>query len=138
MCVEEMKYSIVILPFVFVKRFYRIVVERLFLRMKTVCLSLIWRMNCGSNVRFVGKTIIRAYESGAIRIGDDCKFISGTENNLVGLTNPTVLCAARGAKIEIGNHVGASSVIINAKTSQYNRIIDNAIRVNQQTAYVTS
>ena len=43
--------------------------------------------------------------------------MSSVTQNLVGLTNPTILCAARGAKISIGNHTGLSSCVINAGAS---------------------
>ena len=114
---KMMRYSLIMLPFVLAKRFFRFANYALFAKLKVLILSKIWHLECGKNVRFVGKTIIRAYEKGAIKIGDNCKFLSGTENNLVGLMNPTVLCAPMGARIEIGHDVGCSSVIIHAMES---------------------
>ena len=110
-------YSVWLLPFVALKRCFYFVYYQVWLPLKTFVLSRLWRLNCGKRVRFIGKTIIRSYENGAISIGDDCTFISGTENNLVGLTNPTVICATKNATIEIGEHVGCSSVVIHARNS---------------------
>lgn len=111
-----MRYSLILFPFVIAKRICRVAIVVNYLKLKTWILTQMWHLNCGRNVRFIGKTIIRAYEKGAIKIGDNCKFLSGTGNNLVGLTNPTVLCASAGAKIEIGHDVGCSSVIIHSRT----------------------
>lgn len=110
-------YPVWLLPFVALKRSIAFIYERVWLSVKTFTLARVWRVKCGKNVRFIGKTIIRSYDKGAITIGDGCKFLSGTENNLVGLTNPTVICAAKNAKIKIGDHVGCSSVVINARHS---------------------
>jgi len=84
---------------------------------KTFLLSCIWRMKCGQNVRFTGKTIIRSYEKGAISIGSNTVFNSCQSKNLVGLLGPTVLCACRGARITIGSNSGLSSVVINARSA---------------------
>jgi acetyltransferase-like isoleucine patch superfamily enzyme len=110
-------YPIWLLPFVATKRGFVFIRDRWLLPLKTFALSMAWRINCGKNVRFIGKTIIRSYKKGSITIGDDCTFISRAENNLVGLTNPTVICAAKNAEIVIGNHVGCSSVILHAAQS---------------------
>lgn len=109
-----MKYVILIYPFVILKRYFNFLYCNSILRLKSYLLIKIWRISCGRCVKFVGQTIIRSYERDAIKIGNDCRFISGTKNNLVGLTNPTVICAAKGAKIEIGHNSGFSSVIIHA------------------------
>lgn len=108
-------YQFYLLPLVAIKRFFKFLLCKIFYPLKTFVLAKIWRIECGKNVRFVGETFIRAYDRGAIKIGDDCKFISGTNNNLVGLTNPTVICAVKGGRILIGNNVGCSSVVIHAQ-----------------------
>lgn len=107
-------YSLWVVPLVIIVRIVRWMEEQICAPIKTMLLSSMWKLSCGKNVRFVGETIIRAYDTGAIQIGDYCKFISGTKNNLVGLTNPTVICATKGARILIGDNVGCSSVVIHA------------------------
>ena len=112
-----MKYHIVLVPLVWCRNALRVIEDQIWLRIKTLVLSKLWRLECDNTVKFIGPTIIRAYEKGAISIGPRSKFVAGIKNNLVGLTNPTILCAPRGAKIQIGHDVGCSSVVIHAKTS---------------------
>lgn len=109
-----MKYNLILVPIVWGWHILRGLYAFVIVPVKTAVLSKIWRLSCGKGVLFIGRTIIRAYDRGAISIGDRSKFVSGTQNNLVGLTNPTVICAIKGARIMIGNDVGASSVVIHA------------------------
>lgn len=99
------------------KRVYTQFVDKVFQPFKTFIFSRIWRMECGSHVRFRGKTIIRAYKKGAITIGNNTVFNSCQNKNLVGLLGPTILCACDGGRIIIGNNSGFSSVVINARSS---------------------
>ncbi len=92
-------------------------ISLLYYKIKTLLIIKAWRIECGKNVRFIGRTIIRSYDKYGIVIGDNCRFLAGTENNLVGLTNPSVICAAKGARIIIGNDVGCSSVVMHARSS---------------------
>ena len=108
-------YPFYLLPLVAVRRFISYLSLKVWQPIKTWILSRMWKIDCGRNVKFIGKTIIRAYGKGAIKIGNDCVFQSGTENNLVGLMNPTVICAVNGARVQIGNCVGCSSVVIHAR-----------------------
>lgn len=110
-------YSIYMLPFVALKRVTNGIYSRLWLPLKAFAFSKLWRIQIGKNVRFIGKTFVRSYDKGGIAIGDNCTFLAGTTHNLVGLTNPTVICAIRGAKVVIGHDVGCSSVVIHARTS---------------------
>lgn len=77
----------------------------------------LWHANKGHGVRFFGKTILRSYSKDAISLGDDVTILSHTSYNLVGLTNPSIICACPGAKIRIGSHTGLSSVVIHARNS---------------------
>lgn len=109
-----MRYNIYILPFVFAMRFWRRLKYSLYYPLKSKVYAKMWRANIGDDVLFVGDTYVRSYEYGAIVIGDRTKFVSGTRNNLVGLMNPTVICACQGAKIVIGHDSGFSSVVIHS------------------------
>ena len=111
-----MRYSLIMLPFVLVKRTWAWFVDKVAMPMKTYGLSLVWRMKCGRHVRFMGRTIIRAYQQDAITIGDNTVFNSCLTRNLVGLLGPTILCACDGGKITVGHDSGFSSVVINART----------------------
>lgn len=109
------KYSPVLMPFVWFKRISRVVYWMVWLPVKTRALSVMWKMVCGTNVVFLGPTIIRSYTMAAIKIGDNVLFDAVLNHNLVGLTGPTVLCANPGGRIVIGSHSGFSSVVINAR-----------------------
>ena len=111
------QYSFILLPLVLLVRLKRAVANRIYYPLKTLVLKKVFRLECDSSVRFIGDTIVRAYERGAISIGHNTIFQSGTQHNLVGLTNPSVLCACHGAKITIGHDSGFSSAIIYASES---------------------
>ena len=113
----RLRYSIFVMPFVMSIRLWHQAVIRAFMPIKTKVLAAVWRIRCGDNVQFRGKTILRAYERDAIVIGRNVVFNSSVSRNLVGLTGPTILCACMGAKIEIGTDSGFSSVVINARSS---------------------
>ena len=76
-----------------------------------------WHVNRGRGVAFFGKTILRAYTKGAISLGDNVTVLSKTSYNLVGLTNPSIICACAGARIKIGSYTGLSSTVIHARNS---------------------
>ena len=97
-------------------RGWKILLWEFLLPIKAHILSSLWRIKCGKNVRFMGRTIIRTYDKEAISIGNDVVFNSCDNRNLVGLTGPTILCACKGARIEIGSQTGFSSVVINSRS----------------------
>ena len=98
-------------------RLWKILLWKCVLPLKTQLLSSLWRIKCGRNVRFMGRTIIRAYEKDAICIGDDVIFNSRDNRNLVGLAGPTILCVSKGGKLTIGNNSGLSAVVLNVRSS---------------------
>lgn len=112
-----MCYRTILIPFVLVVRFKRYIANVVYYPLKTIIFKVAFGLACDNTVRFIGKTIIRGYGRGSIVIGANTRFVSGTENNLVGLTNPSVLCACRKAKIVIGHDVGFSSVILHSRKS---------------------
>lgn len=77
----------------------------------------IWHVKKGHGVRFFGKTILRSYSDHAISFGNDVTVLSETSYNLVGLTNPSIICACQGAQIRIGSHTGLSSAVVHARNS---------------------
>lgn len=117
MIIGYMKYSFMILPIICLRRIYQFMAHKFYYAIKTFLFSKLLKIKCGENVKFVGRTIIRLMKPYSINIGKNTVFLSGSENNLVGLTNPTVICAAKGGKIEIGHDSGFSSVIIHARES---------------------
>lgn len=112
-----MSYSVILLPFVMLRRLFRWIEWVHLLPLKTRFLARAWKMDCGMDVRFVGRTIVRSYAKGAIQIGNHVTFMAADNRNLVGLTGPTILCAAKGARIGIGDYTGLSSPVINARQS---------------------
>ena len=121
-----MKYSLVMIPLVIFVRIFRLLYHRIVLPLKTRFFVLIWRMKCGKDVKFIGSTIIRAYERNAVEIGDRTVFLSALRGNLVGLSGPTIICVNRGGRLKIGSCSGFSSVVINAAHSI---IIGDHVRV---------
>lgn len=112
-----MKYTVWLLPFVCVKRTIRLLYTALIMPLKTKLLCMMWGITCGKGVCFRGQTIVRAYEKKAISIGEGTVFESRANYNLVGLMNPTILCAPPGGRIIIGHHSGLSSVVMNARST---------------------
>jgi len=110
-----LRYSIALYPIVSIYRVWRLAFNSLWVPLKTLVLCHIWRMQCGRKVKFLGETIIRAYENNAIIIGDNVVFNSRACSNLVGLAGPTILCANKGGEIVIGSQSGFSSVVINSR-----------------------
>ncbi len=109
-------YSMLLRVIVGLKRMIDALIRHIVVPVKSYCLCSVWRINRGKNVRFMGKTIIRAYDRSAITIGSDVVFNSKVNENLVGLTNPTILCACKGARITIGDGSGFSSVVMHSLT----------------------
>ena len=110
-------YPLCLIPVVLLLRLWRRFFFSVCVPVKTLLLATVWRIECGRNVKFLGRTIVRSYDKSAIKIGDDVTFTSGVTSNLVGLNGPTILCADKGAKIEIGSSAGFSSVVINARSN---------------------
>ena len=111
----KMRYHVLLLPGVACCRFWRVLQGYIYWPLKTAIISRLWKIKCGAGVRFFGKTIVRAYDCGAIEIGRNVIFNSRVSTNLVGLIGPTILCANKGAMIRIGVESGFSSVVINSK-----------------------
>ena len=111
----QMRYSLFLLPAVAACRLWRRLQEYVLSPLRTAVISRLWKMKCREGVRFLGRTIIRAYDRGAIEIGRNVIFNSRVNVNLVGLVGPTILCASKGAKIRIGDESGFSSVVINSR-----------------------
>ena len=110
------QYPLLAMPVVCIIRMFRFLVGSICLKIKTKIFALFWRLKCGRRVKFIGSTIIRTYDKHSIIIGDGVTFNSCGASNLVGLLGPTILCANAGARIEIGNKSGFSSVVINARS----------------------
>ena len=109
------EYSILMRLLVVAKRLCWNILDYIILPAKTKFLEKLWHMHCGDDVVFKGNTIIRTYQRNSIEIGNNVVFNSCKNENLVGLSGPTILCAARGGRIEIGEYSGLSSVVINAR-----------------------
>lgn len=64
-----------------------------------------------------GKVVVRVRRSGAITLGDNVTLNSRFLSNLVGLTNPTVLCCIREGRISIGDNSGCSGAVFSSRSS---------------------
>lgn len=71
---------------------------------------------CGEDFRSTGAVRIKARAAGDIIIGDHVRLLAGWRSNRVGLSNPVILHTWEGGQIEIGDHTGASAVIISSRS----------------------
>jgi acetyltransferase-like isoleucine patch superfamily enzyme len=72
---------------------------------------------CGENFRSTGMIRIKLRAAGSIVIGDHVRLLAGWRSNRVGLNGPVILHTLGGGKIEIGDHSGASAVVISSRSS---------------------
>lgn len=87
----------------------------LYYKARSPLLAWLWGVERKGRVLFQGKTYIRTFKKGQISLGRNVIFNSQFDTNLVGLTNPTVLDARFGGRIEIGDSSGLSSVVISSR-----------------------
>jgi acetyltransferase-like isoleucine patch superfamily enzyme len=71
----------------------------------------------GRHFRVDGHVIIRVARRGAIRIGENVTLGSRTGSNLVGRTNPVILCCQAEGRIAIGDHSGCSFAVLSSRSS---------------------
>lgn len=69
----------------------------------------------GRQLKVDGPLIVRAERRGRIRIGCGVSLVSRPGANLVGLTGPTQIQSLGEGRIEIGDHSGASAVVISSR-----------------------
>jgi acetyltransferase-like isoleucine patch superfamily enzyme len=69
----------------------------------------------GRNLTLRSFPICRCYGSGQIRIGSDVTILNKLRENTAGIMHRTVLIAGDGSKLSIGNGVGISGAIIDAR-----------------------
>lgn len=110
-----MKYKFPTIAFV---AFYRVVskMHRIYDVISSKFLLFIWGIRAGRHVVFEGKVILRTRGYG-IEIGNNVAFNARKTNNLVGLTNPTILDTLPGGRIKIGDSCGFSSVVMSSRES---------------------
>jgi len=70
----------------------------------------------GSDFRSTGAIRIKARSAGSIVIGEHVRLLAHWRSNRVGLSGPVILHTWEGGKIEIGDHTGASSVVISSRS----------------------
>ena len=86
------------------------------LLMKLVCI--LKGVSLGRNPTFTGLTRIRRYPDSTICIGETCRFNSSRNSVRIGLFKPCALVTLRkNARIELGEHVGCTSVTLAAANS---------------------
>ena len=70
----------------------------------------------GAGFRTTGAIRIKARAAGGIIIGNHVRLLAHWRSNRVGLCGPVILHTWEGGKIEIGDHSGASSVVISSRS----------------------
>jgi acetyltransferase-like isoleucine patch superfamily enzyme len=70
----------------------------------------------GSGFRSTGAIRIKARAAGSIVIGENVRLLAHWRSNRVGLAGPVILHTWEGGKIEIGDHTGASAVVISSRS----------------------
>ncbi|MGJ8652873.1 MAG: acyltransferase [Opitutaceae bacterium] len=78
----------------------------------------LWMHGCraGVGLKVDGRLIIQCRQPNVIEIGKGVTINSRFMSNLVGMTNPTVLCCYGEGEIVIGDHVGISGAILSSKS----------------------
>ncbi len=80
-------------------------------------LSLGWQgCHVGKNFRTSGPCSFKARTAGSIRIGDNVTLLAHWRTNRVGLCGRVLLHTLGDGQIEIGDHTGASSVVISSRS----------------------
>jgi acetyltransferase-like isoleucine patch superfamily enzyme len=65
--------------------------------------------------KFIGKPRFKLYPGAKIIIGNNCKFISGHTDNLIGINRPCIISASNeGTILRIGENSGLSGTVIGA------------------------
>ena len=70
----------------------------------------------GTGFRSTGAIRIKARSAGSIVIGIHVRLLAHWRSNRVGLSGPVILHTWDGGKIEIGDHTGASAVVISSRS----------------------
>jgi len=70
----------------------------------------------GDDFRSTGPIRIKARAAAAIVIGNHVRLLAHWRSNRVGLSGPVILHTWEGGKIEIGDHSGASAVVISSRS----------------------
>jgi len=84
---------------------------------KNLLNALWWGINLGKNASFDGKCHFERFPGTKITIGNNCKFRSRKNSNLIGINRPcsiSTLSSEYSALIEIGNNCGFSGTVIGA------------------------
>lgn len=78
----------------------------------------LWFQGCkaGRGFKTSGSCYFKARQAGSIRIGTNVRLLACHRSNRVGLTNPVLLETFGEGYIEIGDHSGASAVIISSRS----------------------
>lgn len=70
----------------------------------------------GAGFRSTGAARIKARAAGSITIGNRVRLLAHWRSNRVGLSGPVILHTWQGGRIEIGDHTGASAVVISSRS----------------------
>lgn len=71
----------------------------------------------GKDFRSTGSIRIKARMAGSIVIGNHVRLLAGWRSNRVGMSGPVILQTWENGRIEIGDHTGASAVVISSRSS---------------------
>jgi len=74
-----------------------------------------WGVKTGNNTRFDGKCHFKRFPQSAIKIGNNCEFLSRPNANLIGINRPCMISTlTEEAILEIGDNCGFSGTVIGA------------------------
>ncbi len=88
-----------------------------FLGRRNRLVALMMSIKIGREATFDGKCYFQRFPKTTIQIGDNCRFLSRTNSNLIGINRPCSISTMNSnyhAKIEIGNCCGLSGTVIGA------------------------
>lgn len=95
-----------------------------------------WNIPFGSNLNTLGTIYLKKIPYSKIVIGDNCKFISTSAGNLIGINHPCIISTQTSeSQIIIGNNCGFSGTVIGGFKSI---IIGNNVRCGANTLITDS
>lgn len=85
--------------------------------MRTSISCILQGCKLGGGLRSTGMVHIKARQAGDIQIGHHVRLLAHWRSNRVGLSGPLILHTWQGGRISIGDHTGASAVVISSRSS---------------------
>jgi acetyltransferase-like isoleucine patch superfamily enzyme len=92
------------------------IISDIFTKIFSSFLSVYWQLRgfeIGANISFFGFTYFKRGKNNIVKIGNNCKFRSNYNSNLIGINHPCIISSiGEESKLIIGNNCGFSGTVI--------------------------